>query len=123
MSDKNVNEFENGNGYNNGRGGQGGPGGQGGQGGQGGPGGNGSNPRKVNLLLLLVAALITLVLTSVFMRTLSNSETKEISYSEFMEWVDAGRVEGQPNTVVASVHYGLLYHRGQDHLLYGHGGG
>ena len=103
MSDKNVNEFDNGNGYNNGRGGQGGPGGQGGQGG---PGGNGSNPRKVNLLLLLVAALITLVLTSVFMRTLSNSETKEISYSEFMEWVDAGRVEGQPNTVVASVHYG-----------------
>ena len=103
MSDRNVNEFDNGNGYNNGRGGQGGPGGQGGQGG---PGGNGSNPRKVNLLLLLVAALITLVLTSVFMRTLSNSETKEISYSEFMEWVDAGRVEGQPNTVVASVHYG-----------------
>ena len=60
----------------------------------------------MNLLLLLVAALITLVLTSIFMRTLNNSETKEISYSEFMQWVDAGRVEGQPNTVVKSVHYG-----------------
>ena len=100
MSDRNVNEFDNGNGYNNGQGGQGGPGGNGGQ------GGGGSNPRKVNLLLLLVAALITLVLTSIFMRTLNNSETKEISYSEFMQWVDAGRVEGQPNTVVKSVHYG-----------------
>ena len=103
MSDRNVNEFDNGNGYNNGRGGQGGQGGPGGNGGQ---GGGGSNPRKVNLLLLLVAALITLVLTSIFMRTLNNSETKEISYSEFMQWVDAGRVEGQPNTVVKSVHYG-----------------
>ena len=103
MSDRNVNEFDNGNGYNNGRGGQGGQGGPGGNGGQ---GGGGSNPRKVNLLLLLVAALITLVLTSIFMRTLNNSETKEISYSEIMQWVDAGRVEGQPNTVVKSVHYG-----------------
>ena len=104
MSDRNLNEFENGNGYNNGN--RGGGQGNGGSGGGTGSGGGGSNPRKVNLLLLLVAALITLVLTSVFMRTLSNSETEEISYSEFMQWVDAGRVEGQPNTVVESVHYG-----------------
>ncbi|MCH5271735.1 MAG: ATP-dependent zinc metalloprotease FtsH [Lachnospiraceae bacterium] len=100
MSDHNLNEFDNGNGYNNGnRGGSQGGGGNGSSGG-------GSNPRRVNFLLLLVAALITLVLTSVFMRTLSNSNTEEISYSQFMQWVDDGRVEGQPNTVVESVHYG-----------------
>ena len=102
MSDKDLNEFDNGNGYNGNRGGGQGGGGNGGNG----SGGNGGSPRKVNLLLLLVAALITLMLTSVFMRTLSNSETEEISYSEFMQWVDAGRLDGQPNTVVESVHYG-----------------
>ena len=61
--------------------------------GQGGPGNN-QNPRKINLMLLLVAALITLLLTSFFMNTISSSQTREISYSEFMQWVEEGRVEG-----------------------------
>lgn len=104
MSEQNLNQYDNGDGYNNGnRGnGQGGPN-QGGNG-QGGPGNQ--NPRKVNLLLLLVAALITLLLTSVFMKTVTGSETEEISYSQFMEWVEEGRVEGQPNTKIKCVKYG-----------------
>lgn len=72
--------------------------------GQGGPGNQ--NPRRVNLLLLLVAALITLMLTSVFMRSVSGNQTEEKSYSEFMAWVEEGYSEGQPNSKVKSVKYG-----------------
>ena len=67
-----------------------------GQGG-GNQGGTGNqNPRKVNFFLLLLAALCTLILTSVFMKTVSGSTTEQKSYSEFMDWVEEGRVEGQP---------------------------
>ncbi len=75
-----------------------------GQGGSG-QGGSGNNPKRVNLLLLLVAALITLVLTSIFMKTINGSQSEEISYSEFMTMVEQGIVEGQPNTKVKSVKY------------------
>ncbi|HKM33349.1 MAG TPA: ATP-dependent zinc metalloprotease FtsH [Lachnospiraceae bacterium] len=86
MDNKNMNQ------KNNGQGGSG----------QGGPG---NNPRKINLLLLLVAALITLVLTSIFMKTVNGNQSQEISYSEFIEMVEQGVVEGQPNTKVKSVKY------------------
>ncbi len=104
MSEQNLNQYDNGDGYNNGnRGnGQGGPN----QGGNNQGGSGNQNPRKVNLLLLLVAALITLMLTSVFMKTVTGSETEEISYSQFMEWVEEGRVEGQPNAKIKCVKYG-----------------
>lgn len=69
-------------------------------------GGSGNqSPRKVNLFLLLLAALCTLVLTSVFMKTVSGSTTEEKSYSEFMEWVDEGTKEGEANTKVKCVRY------------------
>lgn len=71
--------------------------------GQGGPGNQ--NPKKVNLLLLLVAALITLGMTSFFMKSVTKDE-EELSYTEFMEKVESGYVEGQPNSVVESVQYG-----------------
>ncbi|MBO5166737.1 MAG: ATP-dependent zinc metalloprotease FtsH [Lachnospiraceae bacterium] len=71
--------------------------------GQGGPGNQ--NPKKVNLLLLLIAALITLGMTSFFMKSVSKDETK-LSYTEFMEKVESGYVEGQPNSVVESVQFG-----------------
>lgn len=69
-------------------------------------GGSGNqSPRKVNLFLLLLAALCTLILTSVFMKTVSGSMTEEKSYSEFMEWVDEGTKEGEANTKVKCVRY------------------
>ncbi|MBQ9136270.1 MAG: ATP-dependent zinc metalloprotease FtsH, partial [Lachnospiraceae bacterium] len=71
--------------------------------GQGGPGNQ--NPKKVNLLLLLIAALITLGMTSFFMKSVSKDETK-LSYTEFMEKVESGYVEGHPNSVVESVQFG-----------------
>lgn len=69
-------------------------------------GGSGNqSPRKVNFFLLLLAALCTLILTSVFMKTVSGSTTEEKSYSEFMEWVDEGTKEGEANTKVKCVRY------------------
>ena len=72
--------------------------------GQGGPGNQ--NPKKVNLFLLLIAALITLMLTSVFMKSVTGSQTEELSYSEFMQLVDSGVTESGINSKVKSVKYG-----------------
>ena len=76
-----------------------------GQGGANQGGSGNQNPRKVNLFLLLLAALCTLILTSVFMKTVSGSTMEEKSYSEFMEWVDEGTKEGEANTKVKCVRY------------------
>ena len=85
--DNNMDHFENGNGYNGG-------GGNGGRGnGQGGPGGNGQRPKKTNILLFVVAGLITLLCMSYFMKATTSSQTEEISYSQFLQWVDEGKVE------------------------------
>ena len=75
------------------------------QGGNGQGGSGNQNPKKVNLLLLLIAALITLGMTSFFMKSVSKDDTK-LSYTEFMEKVESGYVEGQPNSVVESVQFG-----------------
>ncbi len=83
MDNNNLNSYNGGNGYNNGPGG--GPGGPGGPGGQ--------PPRRQNLLMLLVAALVTLVGMSFFMKMLSGVSNQEISYNEFIRMVDAGEVE------------------------------
>ena len=72
----------------------------------GGPGNGGNQPpRKSNLLLLFVAAIITLLVTSILMKNVLGSQTEEKSYTEFMQWVEEGYVEGQPNTKVKSVEY------------------
>ena len=69
-------------------------------------GGSGNqSPRKVNFFLLLLAALCTLILPSVFMKTVSGSTTEEKSYYEFMEWVHEGTKEGEANTKVKCVRY------------------
>ena len=53
----------------------------------------GSLRRRQNLMLLLVAALVTLVCMSFFMKMLSGVSNQEITYNEFLEKVDAGEVE------------------------------
>lgn len=79
--------------YNGGPGG--GPGGHGGPGsGQGGPQGPGQgDPRKTSLILLAVAALVTLVSMSFFMRMLGNATNEEISFDEFKQMVEDGKAE------------------------------
>lgn len=84
MDDKNLNNFE---GPGNNRGQNGKPG-----------GGNNNNsnqtpPRKTNLLLLLVSALVILLSVSYFMRIMTGQSSKEISYKEFIQMVDAGEIE------------------------------
>ena len=93
MDKNNLDQYDN----NGNRGGNqnnnGGPGGNGGSGGNGGPGGSGGNPKKQSILLLIVAALITLVCMSYFMRVLTGGTEQEITYNEFVKMVDEGKVE------------------------------
>ncbi len=59
-------------------------------------GGNGSGgpQKRQNFMLLLIAALITLFGMSFFMNGLSgSSSSKEISYNEFLDMVEEGKVE------------------------------
>ena len=68
-------------------------GGSNGSGGKGGPGGNDRQPRKQNLLFLLVASLITLLCMSYFMKAFSSATTKEIPYNEFVTMLNNGEVD------------------------------
>ena len=88
MDSNNVNNYNNGNGYNN-NGGNGGPNGPG----NGGSGNNGQSPKKSNVLIFLIASLITLLMMSYFMKILTGGTEKEISYNQFIEMVESGKVE------------------------------
>ena len=71
----NMNQYDNGGGP--------GPGGSGGNGGPGGPNGNrngnGNDPRKQSLIMLVVAALVTLLCISLFMKMLTGATNQEIT--------------------------------------------
>ncbi len=73
------------NSYNQGPGG--GPGGQGGPGGPGGPG-NGQDPKRTSLILLAIAAVVTLLCMSFFMRMINNATNQEVTYDEFRRMVE-----------------------------------
>lgn len=78
--DNNMNPFNSDRGGNSGNG-------------QGGPGNQGNNNRRTNLILLAVAAVVTLLCMSFFMRTINNATNEQITYSEFERMVEAGEVE------------------------------
>ena len=85
----NVNQYDNGGGP-----GSGGPGNNGGQGGPGRPGGSGSgDPRKQSLIMLVLAALITLLCISAFMKMMTGATNQELSYNEFIQMVEEGKVK------------------------------
>ena len=73
--DDNLNQYDGGRGPN-GPGGPGNNGGPNGSGGPGGPGGNGGDPRKQSLIMLAVAAVVTLLCISMFMKMM----TGELSF-------------------------------------------
>lgn len=86
MSDNNLNQFENGNGRNNGGRGNG----------QGNNGGNNGNqpPVKPNVVLLIVMALITIfMMYSLYSMASGMNAAKEVSYTQFLEDLEAGKVE------------------------------
>ena len=93
MENHNNNEYNNGgynnggynNGYNNGNNGNRGPG-------KPDPGrGNGDDPKRQNIILLALAAIITLIFLSMLMKGMSG-QTIEVSYSEFIKLVEEDKV-------------------------------
>ena len=63
-----------------------------------GPGGNNNNnndrnPRRQSVFMFILAALMTLLMVSYFMRLINGSGTQEVSYNEFIEMVEAGEIE------------------------------
>lgn len=89
MSEQNLNQYEPGGGGNSG---QGDPGNKG-NGGRNGSGGNGKDPKRQSIVLFLIAALVTLLLMSSFMKMMSGETQKEISYNEFIQMLEDGKVE------------------------------
>ena len=54
---------------------------------------NGQSPKKQNLLVFLMATLISLVVMSYFMKSMDTTTSKEIPYNEFVTMLEAGEVE------------------------------
>ncbi len=54
---------------------------------------NDRQPKKVNLMLLLVAALMTLLFVSYFSKFMNNGKETQITYSEFVTMLEEGQVE------------------------------
>ena len=86
MSENNLNQYEGGPGSN------GGPSGPGGNG-SGGNGGPGKDPRKQSIIMFVIAALLSLLLVSSFVKLLTGDSEQEISYNEFIQMVEGGKVE------------------------------
>ena len=53
----------------------------------------GQSPKKQNLLVFLIATLISLVVMSYFMKSMDTTTSKEIPYNEFVTMLEAGEVE------------------------------
>lgn len=86
MDNNQFNNYDNNSGRN--------PNGQGNGNGNGGNNnGNGQNPKKQNLLILLVAALISLLCISYFMKAITGATNREITYNEFVTMIENGEVE------------------------------
>lgn len=87
MSENNLNK------YDGGMGGNGGSPNNNGNGGNGGNGGPGKDPRKQNIIMFLIAALISLLLISSFMKLLTGGSEEEITYNEFITMLEEKKIE------------------------------
>ncbi len=85
--DNQMNQYDNGGGYNNGNRG-GGPGGPGG-------GGNGQPPRRPNVLIMILLGLSAVMITFMFYNLLlgGGSSAQEVEYTQFLKDLEDGRVE------------------------------
>ena len=86
----NYNPYENG--PNRGPGGPGGPGNNQ-NGGSGGSGGNGRDPRRQSIIMLIVAALVTLLCISTFMKMFAGASNQEITYNAFIAMIENEEIE------------------------------
>ncbi|MDE7321460.1 MAG: ATP-dependent zinc metalloprotease FtsH [Lachnospiraceae bacterium] len=64
-----------------------------GSGNNGGNNNNGKDPKRQSIIILITAAVLSLLCISFFTRAVSGATTVEISYNKFMEMVDEGKVE------------------------------
>lgn len=87
MSENNLNK------YDGGMSGNGGPPNGNGNSNNGGNGNGGKDPRKQNIIMFLIAALISLLLISSFVKLLTGGSEQEISYNEFISMLEEGKVE------------------------------
>lgn len=87
MSENNLNQ------YDGGLGGNGGSSGNNSNNGSGGPGGPGKDPRKQNIIMFVIAALISLLLVSSFVKLITGDSEKEITYNEFVRMLEEEKVD------------------------------
>ena len=88
----NYNPYENG--PNRGPGGPNGPGGPGNNKNSGpGGNGNGNDPRRQSLIMLVIAALVTLLCISAFMRMFTGASNQEITYNAFVDMIENEQIE------------------------------
>jgi cell division protease FtsH len=84
MDNNQLNNFDNNSNRNNG--------GDGNNRGGNGNGNNGRDPKRQSVIIMVIAAVISLLCISYFTRAVTGATTKEISYSEFISMVEAGKV-------------------------------
>ncbi|MCI8967022.1 MAG: ATP-dependent zinc metalloprotease FtsH [Lachnospiraceae bacterium] len=87
MDNNQVNNYD-----NNSNRGNGGPG-NGNNGGNGNNNNNGKDPKKQSIIIMITAAVLSLLCISYFTRAVSGATTVEIPYNKFIEMLDAGTVE------------------------------
>lgn len=84
MDNNQVNNYDNNSNRNSG-----GPGGGNGNGGN----NNGKDPKKQSIIIMITAAVLSLLCISYFTRAVTGATTVEISYNKFIEMVEAGKIE------------------------------
>lgn len=87
MSENNLNQYE------GGHGGNGGSPNNNGNNGSGGPGGPGRDPRRQNIIMFVIAALLSLLLVSSFVKLITGDSEEEISYNEFVQMLEEEKID------------------------------
>ncbi len=87
MSENNLNQ------YDGGSRGNGGPPNNNGNNGSKGPGDSGRDPRRQNIIMFVIAALLSLLLVSSFVKLITGDSEQEISYNEFIQMMEEEKVE------------------------------
>ena len=89
--DNQMNQYDNGGGYNNGNRGNM-PGGN--NNGNGGGGNNGSDPRRPNILTMVLAAMSTLVIVWLLYSVMlgGGADAEEVSYTQFLQELESDNV-------------------------------
>ena len=86
MSENNLNQYDGGYGGNGGSSGNN-------NNGSGGPGGPGKDPRKQSIIMFVIAALLSLLLVSSFVKLITGDSEQEITYNEFVQMLEEDKVD------------------------------